>query len=408
VSSLAGGAPAGPQLVFEHYPDLARRRPAILEMLERSGTPVFLCDPAILADRYQALQRSLAAAWPQSVIAYSFKTNYQIARLPVFRELGGWAEVVSGREYRMARELGYPGRAIIFNGPYKTPQELSTALSEGAQVHVNDHGELDTIIGWAVSSGAAPAVGMRLSCSLPRLGASRFGFSMDTDEAATALAKIAQSPQVSLAGFHMHLHGDTDEPALYQEATRRLGEFARRHVPDAQRTLRFVDVGGGFPAHTPKPHSRTSWGPRPINEYIDTIAGTLRTYFPGGQGQPRLMVEPGRYLTADAVVLVTRVLHVVTRDGIQTVTSNGSISMVPLTHYSPQVIRAYTSGLEPRRTPVTATVLFGATCRENDILYKGDFVEVAPGDYLVHYAAGAYNANLSPGFIFDVPRMECI
>lgn len=408
MSALAGGPPAGPPSVLEHYPDLVGKRPAILEVLDRSGTPVFLCDPAILADRYHLLQRSLAEAWPQSVIAYSFKTNYQIARLPLFRELGGWAEVVSGREYRMARELGYPGSAIVFNGPYKTPQELSTAFSEGAQVHVNDHGELDTIIGWAASSGAAPAVGMRLSCSLPRLGASRFGFSMDTDEAAAAVTKLAQSPHVSLAGLHMHLHGDTDDPALYREATRRLGEFAHRQVPDYQRTLRFIDVGGGFPAHTPKPHSRTSWQPQPISTYIDTIAESLQTHFPDGQTKPRLMVEPGRYLTADAVVLVTRVLHVAPRDGIHHVTCNGSISMVPLTHYSPQIIRAYTSVLVPRQTPVTPTVLYGATCRENDILYKGDFPAVAPGDYLVHYAAGAYNANLSPGFIFDTPRMECI
>jgi len=394
--------------VLEHFPDLVGKRPAILELLGRSATPVFLCDPAILADRYRVLRQRLGAAWPESVIAYSFKTNYQIARLPLFRELGGWAEVVSGREYRMARELGYPGSAIVFNGPHKTPQDLAAALTEGALVNVNDHGELDGIIQWAASSGAAPAIGMRLSCSLPRLGASRFGFSMDTEEAAAAAAKIARSPHVSLAGLHMHLHGDTDEPGLYREAIRRLGEFARQQVGDYRRALRFVDVGGGYPAHTPKPYSRTSWQPQPIGAYIDTVAEGLRPFFPDDQPRPRLVVEPGRYLTADAVVLVTRVLHVTTRDGIRHVTCNGSISMVPLTHYSPQIIRAFTGMLEPRRTPVTSTVLYGATCRENDILYKGDFVEVSPGDYLVHYAAGAYNANLSPQFIFDTPRMECI
>ena len=51
------------------------------------------------------------------VVGYSFKTNYQVARSGIFRQRGAWAEVVSGREYRLARELGYAGSSIIFNGP---------------------------------------------------------------------------------------------------------------------------------------------------------------------------------------------------------------------------------------------------------------------------------------------------
>jgi diaminopimelate decarboxylase len=107
-------------------------------------------------------------------------------------------------------------------------------------------------------------------------------------------------------------------------------------------------------------------------------------------------------------VLITRVLHVKTRDGVQMVTCNGSISMVPLTHYCPQILRAFTRQLEPRRGPLVSSVIYGATCRENDILYEGAFVEVGSGDYLVHYASGAYNASLTPAFIFDAPGLECI
>lgn len=393
---------------FQHYPDIIKRRSAILKVLDRAATPLFLCDRAILVDRYQELSRCLSAAWPRSIIAYSFKTNYQIARLQVFRELGGWAEVVSGREYQMARALGYPGETIVFNGPYKSPPELAVAFGEGALVNVNDHDELDTIIGCAAASNARIAIGMRLSCSLPRLGSSRFGFSTDNQEATAALAKIGQSRRLSLTALHMHLYGDTDDPGIYYEAVRRLGEFATRHIPDYQNALRFIDVGGGFPAHTPKPNSRTSWNPQPISAYVNTITDCLRTFFPDAHSRPTIIVEPGRYLTADSVVLITRVLHVKTRDGVQMVTCNGSISMVPLTHYCPQILHAFTGQLEQRAGPLVSSVIYGATCRENDILHQGAFVEVGTGDYLVHYACGAYNASLTPAFIFDAPGLECI
>ena len=116
-------------------------------------------------------------------------------------------------------------------------------------------------------------------------------------------------------------------------------------------------------------------------------------------------MEPGRYLTCDAIVLITRVVHVKQRFDKQIVVCDGSISMVPLTHYSPQVIRLYAADLSPRETRNrVATSIQGATCRENDSLYEGPFPTVHVGDLLIHFAAGAYNANLAPNFIFSVPK----
>ena len=77
--------------------------------------------------------------------------------------------------------------------------------------------------------------------------------------------------------------------------------------------------------------------------------------------------------------------------------------MVPLTHYCPQVVRAFSADLEPRDGGAEPTIVFGASCRENDILYRGLLPAAAPGDLLVFYAAGAYNSTLGPSFIFDAP-----
>ena len=135
---------------------------------------------------------------------------------------------------------------------------------------------------------------------------------------------------------------------------------------------------------------------------------SLRHYFPDRLRHPTLIVEPGRYLTCDGIILVTRVIHVKQHDGRQVINCDGSISMVPLTHYIPQIIRAYTDDIQQRTGHEIPTIIYGSTCRENDILYEGPFAEARPGDYLVHYAAGAYNANLSPNFIFETPGMELI
>jgi diaminopimelate decarboxylase len=393
---------------LSYYPDLERKQALVQEALSRAGTPIFLCDREILKERYRALDECLRENWQRHVIGYSFKTNYQVARSGILRQAGAWAEVVSGCEYRLARELGYPGRSILFNGPYKTDADLRTAFEEGALVNINDHDELDRLAALTGTTGKPVEIGLRLAGTLPKLGHSRFGFSLEDGEALTALGKIRRNPGLRLVALHTHLHGDTDDPDIYRQAAERLGQFASDHRDPFSSSLRYVDLGGGFPAHTPKPKSRDSWNPQNIEVYIRVIADTLRRYFPDDQQQPFLVVEPGRYLTADGIVLVTRVIQARQRDGRQLVNCDGSISMVPLTHYCPQVIRAWSDDMRQRGGYQIPTIIYGSSCRENDIMYDGPLAETQPGDYLVHYAAGAYNASLSPNFIFEAPDLELV
>ena len=378
----------------------------MLAALARTGTPVFLGERKNLRDRYQTLTQCLTANWGPYVVGYSFKTNYLVAESGIFQDCGAWAEVVSGREYRLARQLQYAGPSIIFNGPHKTDGELQTAINDGALINLNDHDELRRIIHIASGASTPIDVGLRLSSALPRLGHSRFGFSLDNGEAAAAVNSIRDAAGLNLVALHTHLYGDTDDASLYHAAASRLGEFAKQSVPDYRRSLRYVDLGGGYPANGPKPKSRQSWNPQPIDVYIRTIADALRPFFASANQLPTLVVEPGRYLTCDGIILVTRVVHVKQRDGKQFVNCDGSISMVPLTHYCPQIIRAYTPELTDRSGGESPTTIFGSTCRENDILYDGLFPAAYAGDYLVHFAAGAYNSSLSPNFIFASPPLE--
>ena len=106
------------------------------------------------------------------------------------------------------------------------------------------------------------------------------------------------------------------------------------------------------------------------------------------------------------MILVSRVVHVKERQEQQIVNCNGSISMVPLTHYCPQIIRVFTPDLRERCGEGIPTILHGSTCRENDILDQGLYPKIHRDDYLIHFAVGAYNSNLSPSFIFESPDTQ--
>ncbi|HVC99480.1 MAG TPA: alanine racemase [Pirellulales bacterium] len=351
------------------------------------------------------MRRSLTAHWPKHAIAYSFKTNYQVAKSKILQGLGAWAEVVSGREYRMARRLGYAGENIVFNGPWKTDAQLRAALRDGALVNVNDGEELARVASIAARASCPCPIGIRVSSAIDGLPPSRFGFSIDRGEAEQAIAIIHESRNLRLAGLHMHLSGEIDDPDWYREGLRRLAGLLRQSVPGYRTSLRYIDVGGGFPAHMSRPAGRADWSPRPIDEYIKAIAGVLKESFPSGK-KPTLILEPGRYLANDGIVFISRVANVRTCAGTQTITSNGSTTMVPVMRDRPAIVRALTPELLPRTAGPRPSVIHGSSCREDDVLFEGEFPRVEVGDFLAHYSAGAYNSSLSPAFIFAPPPLR--
>ena len=392
--------PAG---FFEFFPDLVRDRARFGPLLGRIETPLFLADTAILVERYTSLREMLERLWGPSAIAYSFKTNYAVAESRVLQEEGAWAEVVSGREYRLARRLGYAGEEIVFNGPYKRDDELRNALRDGALIHVNDPPELERLLALLPPRWSGVRIGLRVAAG-PGVGPSRFGFSLARGEAEAAVARVASVD----------------------------GRGARRVSPPSEgrhRRFHFVSRGGARACPLHRGRDSASWReagrfastwaevsplmvrspqPRPLGPPADrgVRAGDHRRAraraCPANE-RPRLILEPGRYLVADAIVFVSETVRVEREDGLQLVTCDGAVSMVPLTHYCPQVVRVFSRDLEPRDGALEPSIVFGASCRENDVLYRGLLPRAATGDYLVFYAAGAYNSTLSPAFIFETP-----
>ena len=253
---------------MQPFPDLRAHRKRLFEILDERPTPFFLLDTGILTDRAAVMRDLLRRLWGPSAVAYSFKTNYQVAQLELPKQLGIRAEVVSGREYEMARRRGYPGEEIVFNGPHKSEDELRRALVDGALLHVHGAAELERLVRVASELGGPFGVGIRVSASLPYFGHSRFGFSLDHGEADDAVRRIRDCPALDLTALHFHGLGDTTDPHCYRLAARKLVSFAQKSIPDYASRLRSIDMGGGFPAHGLKPRNREpeSWDPRPIDE----------------------------------------------------------------------------------------------------------------------------------------------
>jgi len=79
---------------------------------------------------------------------------------------GAWAEVVSGLELEMAERLSMPGERTIFNGPYKTEDDLRRAVKAGVWINVDSFDELGLLEQVAGEAGRPVAFGLRVNAAV--------------------------------------------------------------------------------------------------------------------------------------------------------------------------------------------------------------------------------------------------
>ena len=394
---------------LKYFPQTERLQPYIIKNADFSR-PLFIADQKIISDRHEQLSLAVKHYWGEKYsIAYSYKTNYSLSRHPIEKKLNLWSEVVSGREYQMAKKAKKDSSTIIFNGPYKTRRELSRALKEGAIVHLDNEDDLDNVNRILENSRKKlpSAIGLRFSLILPGLGESRFGFPVDSKNTLRVLTTITSHPRMTLNSVQIHIGTDVDNVSYYKIATNILNKYILQLPKVITKDLEYIDIGGGFPSHGLRPYHKLRWRPQPIDEYIKVIAAEL-TPLKRSLKTLTLIIEPGRYLIDDATCLVAKVISASQKDGQQTLVTNATINMLPLCRYRQQMITVHNERLVRRTKYPGSSIIYGATCQEDDVLYKGNFPKAKTDDYLIFYCVGAYNHSLGSDFIFLRPEFKII
>ncbi|MFI5322465.1 MAG: alanine racemase [Thermodesulfobacteriota bacterium] len=384
----------------------------IRDLVQRYGSPLFVASADIIRNNLETFRGKFTEKYPKAKIAYSYKVNYLPGILEVIHRDGTWAEVASGFEYELARKLGVPGGSIVFNGPYKKKKELELALDEGAIINVDSYEELKTLERIAAVREHPINIGIRINTDvgidqLP----DRFGFNLESGEAADVVRECAKSKLISITGLHIHLTsyiirpgGEENTPAKNieliwpkgPEAYRRAAANLVRLADDLRNRygvyIRYIDVGGGFPVVDSLP------------PYVEAITQPIVSEFKQSE-LPVLILEPGRAIVSNAVDLITTVVTVKNiPDGKRAVVIDGGINLLPTSFWRYQDIEC---AAEPK-SQLKETIVYGPLCLQTDIVCKKFLPELIPGDIITIKNIGAYNIPQSSTFIFPLPPVLLI
>ncbi|MBI2194094.1 MAG: alanine racemase [Planctomycetes bacterium] len=361
--------------------------------VEQYGSPLYLVFETPIRERFRRLRRAFDGLGIQAAIAYSVKTNSLAGVCRILAEENAWADIVSGFEFEIACTAGFSSSRLVFNGPYKTEAELRALLGH-ARVNLENREQIERADAIGREKGIRLPVGLRIHILAGRRAWSRFGFSLESGEAAEAIALTRRLPGLDLAGLHTHIGTNLPDPAVFEKAARTLCDLAARLKAEGC-SMQYLDLGGGFAAPGTPPRDWAGvWSVPPLEEFAAAVSRPVAEAFQPGE-RPLLVIEPGRALVAEAGILLSTV-HSRRRTGgrLQAVLDAG-VNLLP--RACP--LRHAVLNLSRPDGPKSVVDLWGPLCMPEDCVASGvEMSEPQAGDLLAIGSAGAYTFSLSTQF----------
>ena len=394
--------------VLDAGPDLIIGGCTAADLAAAYGTPLYALDEATIRNRYRSYRQEFARRCPGAQVLYASKAYINPALAQIFAAEGLGLDVVSGGELAVAAAAEFPMARVYFHGNNKTPEELEYAVGQGiGRVVVDSFHELDLLNRIAAAAGKTQDILIRVSPGIdPHTHAytttgiidSKFGFSIQTGDAAAAIRQALAASNLNLRGLHFHLGSPIFELEPYAAATDLVLRFAAGFREEGLDLQEFSPGGGFAIAYT------RDQEPPAVAAYAETIVSTLQaTCAELGMNIPTLLIEPGRAIIGPAGVALYRVGAIKDIPGVRKYVSvDGGMG----DNIRPALYQAryeVVSAGKLNRSDLEQVTIAGKYCESGDVLaYDAMLPSVEPGDLIAIPAAGAYcpsmasNYNLNP------------
>ncbi|MBQ6204712.1 MAG: pyridoxal-dependent decarboxylase [Prevotella sp.] len=368
------------------------------------GDAFYLLDTEQFELNFHELLKAFRKFYPETYIAYSYKTNYTPRLCRMVEDMGGYAEVVSDMELEIARRIGVPYSKVHFNGPVKNFEAVREVILGGGIVNLDDYVEVPAITELAAQHpDRIINVGLRCNFQINDGTLSRFGFDVEKKEFSELVAHLNSISNIRISGLHCHFasrRGETWKPRT--EGMCKLVDELCTEMPD------HVDLGGGLFGKM-KNSLKAQFGMHipTYKEYAQEAAKTIAEHFGECKNQPKLFIEPGSALVGDAMRFAARVKSIKDIRGKKIATLMGSIYNInpTLNKKNPPITVMHDETLS---TSEYADLDFaGFTCIESDYLYRGYNGPLSIRDFVVFENVGSYSVVLKPPFILpNFPILE--
>ena len=373
-----------------HGNELHAEDVALSHIAETHGTPCYVYSKAALTAAYRSFDAAFAAH--AHLVCYAVKANPNLAILNLFARLGSGFDIVSGGELARVIAAGGDPRKIVFSGVGKSVTEIRDALTAGILCfNVESPSELYRIDIIAGDMGKVAPISLRVNPDVDAkthpyiatgLKESKFGVAYGD---ALALYRRARSlKHLKIEGIDCHIGSQLTEVAPFSAAVECVMALVEQlHAEGIDLT--HIDVGGGLGIQY-----QAEEQPCSIDDYAAAILNGIK-----GRNE-KLLFEPGRFLTGNAGVLLTRVEYLKRGDERNFAVVDAAMNdlMRPALYDAWHDIVPVSANSEP----LESWEIAGPVCESGDFLGRGRKLALQEGALLAIRSAGAYGMSMSSNY----------
>ncbi|MDF1762744.1 MAG: type III PLP-dependent enzyme [Oleibacter sp.] len=369
----------------------------IKKVADQLETPVVVFDTATFTSQLDQLIKS----FPYAKTYYAVKANPAPELLAILRDRDCNFDVASRYELDKVMEMGVGGDRISFGNTIKKSRDISYFFEKGVSLYATDsEADLRNIAKFAPGSRVFVRILTEGSQTADWPLSRKFGCHVDM---ALDLCIMARDLGLVPYGISFHVGSQQRDIGAWDSAIAKVkGIFERLKEEDGIK-LQMLNLGGGFPANYV---SRTNT----LEVYAQEITRYLEEDF--GDDMPKIILEPGRSLAANAGILVSEVVLVSrkNRTGLHRWVYTDIGKFGGFIETLDEAIK-YPLYVE-KDGECEGVIIAGPTCDSADILYEQYKYELplslAEGDRLYWFSTGAYTTTYSAIEFNGFPPLKTI
>lgn len=364
----------------------------LAEIAKAAGTPVYVYSSSGMKAQLRRLQDAFAGQ--RMMVCYAIKANSNLAVIRSLADQGAGAEIVSGGELQKALAAGVPADKIMFAGVAKSRDEMSMALDAGiAQFNIESVPELIALGEVAASRKMTAPVAIRINPDVAAGGHEKIStgrkqdkFGIAYEHAGKVYAMASSLAGIEPVGLHLHIGSQIMSLAPFEAAYRRGADLVRE-LRASGIPLRRFDLGGGMGVRY---QGDAELDVEAYAELVRSITADLDI---------ELLLEPGRYLVAEAGALVAKVLYMKEGDERPFAILDAGMNdlMRPALYDSYHEILPVVEA-DPS-AELRSTDVVGPICESSDIFARGRPLPPLEAEELIAFlGAGAYGAVMASDY----------
>lgn len=363
----------------------------ISAIVAQYGSPSYIYSQALLHQQWHAFNELLQHSHQ---ICYAVKANSNLAILALLAKWGAGFDIVSGGELARVIQAGGDPKKTVFSGVGKTIEEIKTALLvDIGCFNVESYEELIRIAEIAKKLKRVAPIALRINPNIDAkthpyitTGLKETKFGMSEDDALQLYRLAAKSQHLKIHGITCHLGSQITTLQPFLQAIDHLLNLVEQLTKE-KISLNTINLGGGLGVSY-----RQEIVPTP-EQYCKEVLSALAKR----KCNLRLVIEPGRIITAKAGILVTRIEYLKHNTGKNFAIVDAGMNdlLRPALYHAEQHIQAVVHHLKLKQKIVDVV---GPICESSDFLGKKRRLAINSGDYLAIMDSGAYGFSMSSNY----------